>query len=115
MRVFRRTLGPLAASLLTLAALPSASDAATSGSTYENGQASCTVPTGWTYDFVYYQYTSLCDGIPSWNMVYYLRQPATGVWACTIPSGFHYTDLQHTDSCSGRVDVMRNMYLLAAD
>lgn len=115
MRAFRRTLGPLAASLLTLAALPSASDATSSGSTYENGQASCTVPAGWTYDFASYHYTSLCNPTPSWTMVYYLLQPATGVWACTVPSGFHYTDLQSTDACSGRVDVMRPMYLLAAN
>jgi hypothetical protein len=41
--------------------------------------------------------------------------PATGVWACTVPDGFHSTGSGRTDDCSGHPDVMAPIYLLAAN
>jgi hypothetical protein len=105
MRISRiAALVPVVAATLTFAALPTAS--------YADGYA-CTVPDGMTYDFVAYQYDSFCGG--GYRFVFEVITPATGVWACEVPAGFHYTSKYKTDDCSGHPDVMAPMYLLAAN
>jgi hypothetical protein len=95
---------PVAAAVLTFAAWPAASQA--------DGLA-CSVPSNMTYDTVVYENNGYCGA--GWRFTFDLITPATGVWGCSVPDGFHSTAVDKTDDCSGHPDVMAKIYLLAAN